>query len=503
MTIRRLATAFLGIVLGLYLLLSVPVLVFASSRSTLAWFLFAVSYSCLALALAFDLAEVCLGSVLAPTAHPSLRDVDRRQARVAVLYLCCDDLDTESLRNLAYLDDMDVFVLDDSEQPRSRRQADHSGLNVVRREGRVGFKAGNLNHWLERYAGDFRYFVVLDSDSLMTDEGIWELVAYAEHPQNRDVAIVQSSILPRAGNRFQRLIGSQARPRLHVLRRLYDRIGWSLSHGHNNLHRTAAILDVGGFGLAATCEDTVISLALGRRDWRIILVDTVSHDAEPDSAFSFRRREVRWARQTADTIRAFSGGVTWQHRCLLARHLLSYLVPLLSIVLLGFVAITADLDLARAWQIARGDLLLETGFVLSGLLSYLLVGSFTLVVLLRLRLFLLSGGDLRTFFSSALLAGAMYGFNSLSVTLGVVRSLLFGRTGFSPTGRKASRDVRLVAFWRAMMFSWVLYVAIALLFVSKSGLLLLGFNLPWTATLVTAPAVLWRFHSDQREDSAY
>jgi membrane glycosyltransferase len=497
-TARCIAGTFLGAVLSFYLVLCVPVLVFAPSRSSLTWVLFAVSYSCLALALALDLSEVGLGSALPPHAHPKLDHVCRNQTRVAVLYVCCDDHDLEALRNLRKLAGVDVYVLDDSEVPASCEPTDLPGLQVVRRKGRLGFKAGNLNHWLELYGANYRYFIILDSDSLISTEAIWELVAYAEHPGNRDVAIVQSSIQPRPGNQFQQLLGCHAGPRLHVLRRLHDRIGWSLSHGHNNLHRVAAILAVGGFGLAASCEDTVVSLDLVRQGWRIILVDTASHDAEPESAFSFRRREVRWGRQTAEIIRAFSGRVTWLHKCLLARHLLSYLSPLLSVALLGLISTTAELRRSGGWRSLHSGLHTGPQGIATAVLSCAVLGPFVLLMLLRWRLFRISGGDLRTFLSSGLLAGALAAFCCLQVTTGMARSFLFSCSRFIPTGKRAHRDLRLTGFWHSMIGSWMLYAALALVFMARSGLAFLSLNLFWIATLVAAPAVLWHFHRDQR-----
>jgi glycosyl transferase family 2 len=204
---KRISLWFAVVMLGLYLILSVPVLVLTTADTFLARLIFTVLNELLVLGIALDLAELTFAFLLPPTRHPIASEIDTLHTRVAVLYVCCDDVDEESLQSLARLGGVDVFILDDSQCPNSRQQLDRSGLKVVRRSGREGFKGGNLNHWLEHYQNRYKYFVVLDSDSIVKAEAIWELVAFAEHPQNRDVAIVQSSIYPRPGNLFQRFNG--------------------------------------------------------------------------------------------------------------------------------------------------------------------------------------------------------------------------------------------------------------------------------------------------------
>lgn len=495
-----LGTIFTTIMLGVYLALCIPVLVLTTVKSGFHWLTFSLLFEFLALGIALELTELSFGVLLPSNVHPKASDFDKRNTKVAVLYVCCDDINEESLQSLAHLYEMDVFILDDSECLASQQQVDQSGLRTIRRSGRTGYKAGNLNHWLEHYGDRYLYFIILDSDSIMTLGAIWELVAFAEHPDNHDVAIVQSSIYPRSGNSFQRLMGSQADVRFRILNRLHDRIGWSLSHGHNNLHRTKAIRELGGFNLSASCEDTLTSLQLARKGWRIILVDTVSHDSEPYNVFAFRRRIVRWARQTVDVITVYRSEVTWAHAWLMARHLFSYILPFFCISLLAFIAVTTDITMDQAWDILCGNFMLKHGYALSGLIGYMLFISFLLIVLLRLYLFLLAGGDFRTFLLATFLSGAVSSFCSFHITLGVVQSLLLNRTGFTPTGIPSVQTCRLSEIVRAMAIPWIIYIGITCLLLSKPGLLFFGFNLIWAGVFVTTPFALFLFHKDQRED---
>src|SRR5262249_20591865 len=160
------------------------------------------------------------------------------------------------------------------------------------------YKAGSLNNWLRYYSDGYKYFIVLDSDSVITSDAVWNMVRIAEHSSNCDVAIIETLILPRPGNTFQYAAAAFNSLRAVVLNRLYNRIGWTLSQGHNNLHRVGALREIGGFDTSASCEDTVTSLRLIQAGWRIIYSDVTSFDAEPTNILQHRKRTVRWARQT-------------------------------------------------------------------------------------------------------------------------------------------------------------------------------------------------------------
>ena len=64
-------------------------------------------------------------------------------------------------------DNFETVILDDSSQEAYKTQIDEfaqkHGVKVVRRQDRKGFKAGNLNNYLQGRT-DYDYFVVLDSE---------------------------------------------------------------------------------------------------------------------------------------------------------------------------------------------------------------------------------------------------------------------------------------------------------------------------------------------------
>jgi membrane glycosyltransferase len=263
---------------------------------------FVLFFQLLAIGLSFDLAETSLALLCPiPIDLPRLDTIPNRCPKLAVVMLICDDLVPEALDCLRCLppSEADIYILDDSTDPVTHELLGATSLRVVRRGTRAGNKAGSLNHWLGCFGYLYKYFLVLDSDSILPDGFIRLMVAYAEHPENRRVAIFNS--LTECWNRhipFARLL-SVATPLSNWLRiRTANRESTVLSVGHNNLHRTAAVLEVGGFDERFVAEDVAITLRLMRAGWLSKVVNVRSYDAEPMDIFSFARRQLRWAKQT-------------------------------------------------------------------------------------------------------------------------------------------------------------------------------------------------------------
>ncbi len=371
--------------------------------------------------------------------------------------------------------------------------------NVYCHPGKAGglpilFKAGNLNNWLRTYGHLYRYFVILDSDSTVTNGALWDLVRYAEHPENRDVAIVQSSISGRPGNAFQRLASGVGYLRHCVLMNVHDRIGWTISHGHNNLHRVTAILGINGFDLSASCEDTVVSLRLIKAGWRIILVDVPTYDAEPRDAFAHRRRSVRWARQTVDAIVGVRGCVDLRLAALLAQHLFSHMLPVAwvgAFVLFAFsywnpdserlieVAVTAD---QMPWLASLPTVLWVSMLSIFGL---------------RFWHWRKRGGSYVDFVRFSAIGAAVRAFASLQVGAGLWSSLFVGPVYFKPTAGSPRIVLSLSRFCGGMIVYWFLCVTgVASLLASASPFDCMSVLLPLIAGAV-APLLLWWFHRDQ------
>jgi cellulose synthase/poly-beta-1,6-N-acetylglucosamine synthase-like glycosyltransferase len=494
MSERRIGLWFgLGTLLA-YLVLTVPTLhsLALASPSPL-WMLFGILHEGIALGVAVELAELVLAQWLPERHHPRLAVVPAAP-RVAALYVCRDDVDQQALQAFKGLTDVDRFILDDSETPICRSLIDAAGVQVVRRSCRRDFKAGNLNNWLAGHGADYEYFVILDADSFVSAEAIGAMVAHAEHPANRDVAIVQSTIHHRPHNLFQLLLSVFEPLRLQITHRLHDRIGWTLSYGHNNLHRTSAIRQIGGFAPIASCEDTIASLLLHQAGWRIILVDTITYDAEPPNVFVYRRRMVRWARQSLEAVLRFPGNVGVARTMLMLRHLFAYLLPSACIAMLCLICLFSRSSLSDGWRAFRGNFVPtgSNGWAVAS--TYLISGAFLLLCAIRLAWAARNRVRLGLVLSSSLAGGAFIAFCAPYVLAGMLRSSLGQRVVFRPTGSSDQGEVTVLRLIVHMFAAWASYLAILTLLLRNPGTLLFGLNFVWVSLLVSAPFVLRLCH---------
>lgn len=244
------------------------------------------------------LAEVALAIVTRPHDLPKKRCINS-QPRVALLYCTCDDAVAECLRHLGAqtYPGCQVFILDDSQSEHYQNLIDQAGYRVVRRGTRKGFKAGNLNHWLHHYGSDFDYFVILDADSRLPETFVEDMLLYAEHPANRNVAFFESKILPyKPRTRLAQTLFVHSKISLFMAERLNNRLGITLSAGHNNLCRVHDIKSVGGFDEGFISEDHATTLNLLQKGKTCKLVNACSYEGVPENLSYFVRRAARWAR---------------------------------------------------------------------------------------------------------------------------------------------------------------------------------------------------------------
>ncbi|MFN3283060.1 MAG: glycosyltransferase, partial [Pseudothermotoga sp.] len=106
--------------------------------------------------MSYSVVEFLFTLFLKPVSLPCLAHVER-SPRVALLYTTCNDAIPEAISKLKEQKwkHCDIFILDDSSSERYRsvinELAVEYGYQVVRRQFKDGFKAGNLNNWLRFY----------------------------------------------------------------------------------------------------------------------------------------------------------------------------------------------------------------------------------------------------------------------------------------------------------------------------------------------------------------
>lgn len=462
--------------------------------------IFFFGFELIFIGIAYDITEALFAIFAQPKRTPSLISL-LEYPRVALLMTVCDDSNSSRWSTLVQsYPNYDVFILDDSKNPAEQALVDKSDQIVVRRPEKHAFKAGNLNHWLGKYGNAYKYFVILDSDSLISNDFVKEMVSFAEHPANGRIAVFQSYIYPiDAKTIFSRVLGSMTRFRFYVADRFANRTGLVLSWGHNQMIRTDAVRQVGGFCESITPEDTSISLGLSQIGYSVRLVNVTSYDTDPQDIFSFIRRIARWAGQTAEVFTLPWSGASFRLKLLLCYHLYSYTIHNIYLVLLIYTAWGFD---------ARGISPMKLFEFIGNNIQELWLWTLVLVemsvlwlvqFLLRVYLGRRAGISMKEFFRHTFLATALHSFSGFSVNVSVIRGLIGRKMNFTPTNARtpSSSEMNLPYFARDALF-WLLTGGLILSGMSlRNTLLFFGLNGIWIFFWMVSPLTLFVFHRDQ------
>ena len=228
---------------------------------------------------------------------PKLGRLDRSPP-VALLYLSCNDAMPEALsrlNNQAY-ENYRIFVLDDSTDEAYRAMVESYDYDIISRGHRRGAKAGAINNWLALYGDQFEYFVVLDHDGITENTFIEEMLKYAEHPDNAQVAIFQS--LTKAWNTarlFPRLIDAMHTLEMRLHMQVFNQSDSMLCWGHNMLCRVKPFQEIDGFIEDFATEDFATNLHLIECGYQSKAVNVISYDTASETAQFHAMRITRWA----------------------------------------------------------------------------------------------------------------------------------------------------------------------------------------------------------------
>ena len=239
-----------------------------------------------------------------------------RTDRVAILYTVCNDFQEAAADSCASQDyaDYRLYILDDSTDDAERAkvaawaEAHADVATVVYRDSTRGFKAGNLNHALEKIAGEYGFFAVADADEQLPPDFLTRTMACFT---DENIAFVQAAHKPnRAGlTGFGRDMSDTISPfwLLHILPR--NRFGAVVYMGHGAVIRMSAWQDVGGFPLL-TSEDFAFSLRLVQHGWRGVYASHVVCTEDFPARYGiFRQQQKRYVAGSMEAIHACMGGL--------------------------------------------------------------------------------------------------------------------------------------------------------------------------------------------------
>jgi membrane glycosyltransferase len=217
-----------------------------------------------------------------------------------------------------WIDNFDLFVLSDTTDLRiaadelamiaalRARHPDGIKLYYRRRERNIGRKAGNIEDFIERWGGSYAHMIVLDADSVMSEE---TLVALAQMMEaNPDSGIIQT--IPTPVNRetpFARIqqFGARLYMPLMASGLAFLTRGEGIYFGHNAIIRVAAFArycalpvlpGVAPLGGEILSHDFVEAALMRRAGYKVWIVPelTGSFEELPANVIDFAKRDRRW-----------------------------------------------------------------------------------------------------------------------------------------------------------------------------------------------------------------
>lgn len=290
-------------------------------------------------------------------------DVSAANDKVLLVYCTCNDFDAVSLEKSIQqkYHNFDVVILDDSSDEKYRAAIDAFAqkhqIKVVRRENRVGFKAGNINNYLMsaevRNNSKYDYFVILDSDEILPANFITESLKYFYAQKN--IGIVQANhISTRNRNFFMKLfhIGVNSHwPTYQTMKHFY---GFSTMLGHGAMIKSDCYYQVGGFP-HLVAEDLCLSIEARRYGYYVAFAPNIICEEEyPIDYIAFKKRHSKWTQGNLEFIKKYTGKIAqsnmkWYEKMDIV--LFTYNLPLTAILA---VCIVLNLMIAPALHIDFG-----------------------------------------------------------------------------------------------------------------------------------------------------
>ena len=288
--------------------------------------------------------------------------------RFLLLYCTCNDFNAKALsacRKQTY-PNFKTVILDDSSDPEYRRavnkyRAQHNHVEVVRRQNRTGYKAGNLNNYLCGRT-DYDYFVVLDSDEVIPPDYLVKVLKYFRY--NGNCGAVQAKHRAQKGeNVFQRLMGLCVGSNGETVQIVKNFYGANALIGHGMTISRTCYEATGGFPLVVA-EDISFAVEIKNAGMDIIYApDILCYEEFPVNYVSLKKRQCKWTQGNLEYMKKYDKDINrskmnWfekldiklSHYSLPIVPVLSFLLALCTIALgfLGYPVIRYSLGIYAA-----------------------------------------------------------------------------------------------------------------------------------------------------------
>ena len=234
--------------------------------------------------------------------------------RVLLLYCTCNDFNENALLACMQQDyaNHKTVILDDSGDAAYQQRIDEFAncyrVEVVRRANRIGFKAGNLNHFLQGRS-DYDYFVVLDSDERIPSNFITEALKYYAYDEK--VGVVQAAHkATKGGNLFQNLMGMSVKSNGKICQVMKNFYGSNALIGHGMMISRACFEAVKGFP-QVVAEDISFAIDVKNNDFRVLYAPNILCEEEfPVNYLCLKKRQAKWVQGNVEFMKKYNRSIT-------------------------------------------------------------------------------------------------------------------------------------------------------------------------------------------------
>ncbi len=213
---------------------------------------------------------------------------------------------------------LDVWLLDEGDDPDVRRMCEELGVRHFSRKGvakwnqpsgsfRAKTKHGNYNSWLDAHGSGYEFMACVDTDHVPLPEFLERMLGYFRDP---DVAFV---VGPQVYGNYDSTVAKASESQQFLFHALIQRAGNAYGSpmfvGTNNCVRVSALQQVGGLFDSIT-EDMATGLEIHRQRnprsgnrWRSVYTpDVLAVGEGPSTWTDFFNQQLRWSRGTYETL---------------------------------------------------------------------------------------------------------------------------------------------------------------------------------------------------------
>jgi len=267
-----------------------------------------------------------------------------KNSKVFLLYCTCNDFIEDSLLKSMQqtYKNIEVVILDDSKEQkyidRINTFAVQHSVEVVRREDREGFKAGNLNNFLNtQNKNSCDFFVILDSDEIIPKDFVAESLHYFSYYPK--LGILQAShISTRNRTKFMDRFSIGVDSHWPTYQTIKENYGFLSLLGHGAMISFECFEDVGGFPLLVA-EDISFTIEARLKGYEIGFANEIICEEEyPIDYYAFKKRHLKWTGGNLEFIKNYtskiikSKNMKWYEK--LDVFLFTYSLPLSSVFFL-------------------------------------------------------------------------------------------------------------------------------------------------------------------------